>query len=103
LIAPAESSRLYAPSLTTEQLWLVQAKVSASGVEHNLEGKVDLGFAGSSIAVHPPLPLLYVGGGGGPAGKIPAAALALDEKGTRIELRPFERICARRPEPSGPR
>jgi 6-phosphogluconolactonase len=68
----------------------VQAKVSASGVELNLEGKVDLGFAGSSIAVHPGLPLLYVGGGGGPAGKIPAVALALDEKGTSAALRPFE-------------
>lgn len=88
--AAAESFRMYAPSPTTKQLWIVQAKVSATGVELNLENKVELGFEGSSIAAHPERPLLYVGGGGKPAEKIPAVALSLDEKGSSTKLHPFE-------------
>ncbi len=84
----AESFHLYAPSPATKQLWIIQAKTSAAGVELSVENKVDLGFAGSTIAAHPSTPLLYVGGEG-PVDKVPAAAVSLDAKGACAAIKPF--------------
>ena len=84
----AQSFRLYAPSPTAKQLWVIHAVTSPSGLDLSVEKKVDLGFAGSSIEAHPTAPLLYVGGGGGK--DVPAAVLSLDANGGCSGIRSFQ-------------
>lgn len=89
-LAPAaEPFHLYAPSPGTKQLWILYAKPTDSGLELEVESKVDLGFEASTIAVHPTRPLLYVGGGRGPAGNIPGATVVLDASGAYTQRKPF--------------
>jgi 6-phosphogluconolactonase len=77
----AEPFHIYAPSPSTKQLWVISAKPAASGLTLSVVKKVDLGFGGGTIAMHPDRPLLYVAAGGGKPGEVPAATVALDATG----------------------
>jgi len=90
-LAQAEPAfRVYAPSRASQQLWVLSATPSPSGLNLVVEARVDLGFPGSSIAQHPAKPLLYIGSGGGPADDVPAAALTLDHSGAIASQKPFK-------------
>lgn len=73
-----EAFRVYAPSVKTHTLWMVDAVPGADGgLELNVAGKADLGFNGRVIAAHTEKPLLYVSAPGGERGKTPGAVVTL--------------------------
>ena len=79
----SEAFRVYAPSSKTQTLWIVDAVPREDGgLELKLAEKRDLGFNGRVIAAHPEKPLLYIAGGGGEQGKVPAAVVTLAKNGT---------------------
>lgn len=80
---------VYAPSPASRQLLVLKAKPTAGGIELSVESKVDLGFQGATIAAHPSKAVLYVGSGGGPAGKVPGTTLRLDPSGAVSGQKPF--------------
>jgi 6-phosphogluconolactonase (cycloisomerase 2 family) len=71
---------LYAPSGSRQRLLVVRAKPSQDGVELSMARTVNLGFPGSTIAVHATRPVLYVSGGHGEH-RHNAAVVPLDEAG----------------------
>ena len=58
--AAVESFHIYAPSRSTKQLLVVEAKASGQGLALLIAQRVDLGFAAGTIVAHPERPLLYV-------------------------------------------
>lgn len=77
-----ETFRVYAPSSTTQKLWIVDAVPGAhGGLELKVAGKQDLGFNGRVIAAHPKKPLLYVSAPNGERGKTPGAVVTLARDG----------------------
>lgn len=90
-IANAEPPfHVYAPSPNSKQLWVIAAKPSSAGLELAVESKVDMGFAGSTIAVHLTKPILYVGAGGGARDAVPAAVISLAASGAVTGQQPFK-------------
>ncbi|MEM1296362.1 MAG: hypothetical protein AAGH89_13425, partial [Verrucomicrobiota bacterium] len=59
-IVAEESFNIYAPSRTTNQLWMIEAKPSQDGLALEVAEKLELGFPASTIVSHPAKPLLYV-------------------------------------------
>ena len=79
----AEPFRIYAPASKTQTLWIVDALPKEDGgLELKLAEKRELGFNGRVIATHPKKTLLYIAGGGGEQGKVPAAVVTLAKNGT---------------------
>jgi 6-phosphogluconolactonase (cycloisomerase 2 family) len=78
---------LYAPSGSRQRLLVVRAKPSQDGVELSMARTVNLGFPGSTIAVHATRPVLYVSGGHGEH-RHNAAVVPLDEAGLPQEPKP---------------
>lgn len=76
-----ESFRIYSPSRTANQLWIVEAKANGNDLTLNVIEKLDLGFPGSSIASHPEKPIVYVSVPFGEPGNTPGAAIHLDREG----------------------
>jgi 6-phosphogluconolactonase len=81
---------VYAPSPESKQLWVIAAKPSPTGIALTVESKVDLGFAGATIAVHLTKPVLYVGAGGGPLNAVQASTITLDASGAVTNQQPFK-------------
>lgn len=81
---------VYAPSPESKQLWVIAAKPTPTGINLAIESKVDLGFAGATIAVHPTQPVLYVGAGGGALDAVPATTISLDNSGAVANQQPFK-------------
>ena len=81
---------VYAPSPGSKQLWVIAAKPSPSGIELAVESKLDLGFPGSTISLHPSKPVLYVGAGGGALESVPAATVSLDSSGCVANQQSFK-------------
>lgn len=84
-----EPFHVYAPSPSTQQLWVIAAKPTAEGIDLSVESKVDLGFSGGSITRHPSKPILYVAGGG-PLDNVPAATVSLSPSGSVADHQPFK-------------
>lgn len=76
LVGADESFHVYAPSSTTNTLWVVEAKPTDDGLSLEVAERVDLGFVARIITQHPDKPLLYIAGAGGNG-----AVVTLDDKG----------------------
>jgi len=77
----ADPFHIYAPSPTTKQLWVVAATPTEEGLSLTIANKVDLGFSGNTITIHPNKPLLYIAAGGGKTDEVPGAVVTLDATG----------------------
>jgi 6-phosphogluconolactonase (cycloisomerase 2 family) len=87
----AEAFRVYAPSSTTQTLWIVDAVPRENGgLELKVAEKRDFGFNGRVIAAHPKEPLLYVSGGGAERGKVPGAVVTLAQNGNYASHQPVD-------------
>jgi 6-phosphogluconolactonase len=81
LVQAQESFLIYAPSRSTQALYVLEARVRGETVE--LKGVLDypLGFSATTITKHPKKDLLYVTTNGGLEGECPAATVELDKEG----------------------
>ena len=86
----SEPFHIYAPSPSTKQLWIVAATPGQASLLLTVAAKVELGFGGGTIAVHPTRPLLYLAAGGGKAGEVPAAVVTLDAAGGYVRHEPIK-------------
>ncbi len=73
--------KVYLPSRTTNQLWIVNATEEANQLALTVGEKVDLGFAPATIVAHPEAPLLYISTNRGDEGDSPAATITLHANG----------------------
>lgn len=85
----AEPFLIYAPSPSARQLWIVAAEPTKDSLTLTLSRKIDLEFAGGTIASHPDKPLLYVSAGGGKPGAVPGAVVTLDRSGAYSKHAPI--------------
>lgn len=84
---------IYAPSRSSNSLWIVSATPSEDKLDLKTVEKVDLGFPAATITAHPEKPLLYLASNRTEEnGVTPGAAVHLGEDGKKSEITPFPLI-----------
>ena len=76
-----ESFQIYAPSRTTESLWVVEAKLTQAKLTLSLKKQIALDFPAATIVSHPGKNLLYVSSARTGKQKTQGAVIVLDAKG----------------------
>lgn len=90
-VSAAEPFTIYAPSRSTNQVWVIQAVPTNDGkLTFAVKEKIGLDFSPATITSHPDKPLLYVTTNRGKDGVAPGAAISLNVDGTKKEVLPFD-------------
>ena len=90
-VTAEEPFQVYAPSRSTNQVWVIEAKPTADGtLTLAVKEKIGLDFSPATITSHPEKPIVYVTTNRGKDGSAPGAAISLNGDGTKENLTPFE-------------
>ncbi len=79
--ALAVDFQVYAPSLATRTLWIVNASTHGEMLQLSMAEKIPLDLPGTTISSHPTLPVLYVAGDAGADGTF-GVMIQINEDGT---------------------
>jgi 6-phosphogluconolactonase len=82
-LGAAEVFHAYAPSRSTRQLLIFEAREVTDGQSLRIIQRVNLGFAAATIVAHPRRPLLYVAAGRSEKNATPGAVVALSPDGRK--------------------
>ena len=85
----AELFHVYAPSRSTKQLLIVEARETANGMSLKLAKRIDLGFAAGTIVAHPERPILYVSAPRSETDGTPGAVVTLRPDGREERVTPI--------------
>ncbi len=78
----ADPFHVYAPSRTTDQLWVIEAQPGeGTSLRLNVLETVEVGFSPATITQHPTEPLLYLASNRGEPGQASGAAVRLADSG----------------------